>query len=99
MKTPSELWRFCPRLCNSNPPVWEYPENAWTFKVDCQGTVDIVGRRWRIGKTPAEERMHIQPVEERFLVYYCATLVRELDPGLRRSTIVGHLSAKSGANN
>jgi hypothetical protein len=36
--------------------------------------------------------VHIQPVEERYLVYYCATLVRELDPGLRRSTNVERLS-------
>jgi hypothetical protein len=55
--------------------------------------VDIAGCRWRIGKTLAGERVHIQPVEERFLVYYCATLVRELDPALRRSMIVERLSA------
>ncbi len=94
MKTPSELWRPSPRQYNSCPPAWEYPEGAWTLKVDCQGTVDIEGRRWRIGKTLAGERVHIQPVEQRFLVYYCATLVRELDPALRRSTIIERLSAE-----
>jgi hypothetical protein len=64
------------------------------LKVDCQGTIDIQDRRWRIGKTLAGERVHIQPVEERFLVYFCNTLVRELDPALRRSTIVERLSAE-----
>jgi hypothetical protein len=32
--------------------------------------------------------------KQRFLIYYCATLVRELDPALRRSTIVERLSAE-----
>jgi hypothetical protein len=30
----------------------------------------------------------IQPVEERLLVYFCSTLVREIDPSIQRSTIV-----------
>ena len=88
MQTPAQLWHPSPRRYNPCPPAWEYPEGAWTLKVDCQGTIDIAGRRWRIGKTLSGERVHIQPVEQRFLVYYCATLVRELDPAMKRSTIV-----------
>jgi transposase InsO family protein len=88
MQTPAQLWQPSPRRYNPAPPTWEYPQGAWTLKVDCQGTVDIAGRRWRIGKTLAGERVHIQPVEERYLVYYCNTLVRELDPPRKRSTIV-----------
>jgi hypothetical protein len=30
----------------------------------------------------------IQPIEHRFLVYYCNTLVRELDPSMKHSTVV-----------
>jgi transposase InsO family protein len=88
MKTPAELWQPSSRRYNPCPPKWEYPEGAWTLKVDCQGTIDIGGRRWRIGKTLAGERVLIQPVEQRFLVFFCATLVRELDPSMKRSTIV-----------
>jgi transposase InsO family protein len=88
MRTPAELWQPSPRPYNPCPPPWEYPADAWTLKVDCQGTIDIKDQRWRIGKTLAGERVLIQPVEERFLVYYCNTLVRELDPSMKRSTIV-----------
>jgi transposase InsO family protein len=88
MRTPASVWRPSPRRYDPNPPPWEYPQGAWTLKVDCQGTVDLKGRRWRIGKTLAGERVLIQPIEERYLVYYCATLVRELDPAMERSTIV-----------
>jgi transposase InsO family protein len=88
MQTPSQLWRPSPRPYNPCPPPWQYPEGAWTLKVDCQGTIDISHRRWRIGKTLAGERVMIQPVEHRFLIFYCNTLVRELDPTMKRSTIV-----------
>ena len=58
------------------------------LKVDCQGTVDLHGRRYRIGKSLAGERVMIQPVDERFLIFFCSTLVREIDPSIQRSTIV-----------
>jgi hypothetical protein len=76
------------RRYDPDPPPWEYPEGAWTLKVDCQGTVDLHGQRWRIGKTLAGERVMIQPVEDRFLVFFCSTPVREIDPATQRSTIV-----------
>jgi transposase InsO family protein len=88
MQTPAQLWQPSPRLYNPCPPSWEYPEGAWTLKVDCQGTLDIQGKRWRIGKNLAGERVRIQPVEQRYLVFYCNTPVRELDPAMKRSTIV-----------
>jgi transposase InsO family protein len=94
MKTPSELWRPSARLYNPCPPTWEYPQGAWTLKVDCQGKIDIRNQRWRIGKNLAGERVMIQPVEERYLIFYCNTLVRELDPALKRSTIVERFNAQ-----
>ena len=88
MRTPASLWQPSPKRYNPNPPPWEYPEGAWVLKVDCQGTIDLHRRRWRIGKTLAGEQVMIQPVEQRFLVFFCATLVREIDPSIQSSTIV-----------
>jgi transposase InsO family protein len=88
MQTPAQLWKPSPRRYNPCPPPWQYPEGAWTLKIDCQGTIDIKDRRWRIGKALAGERVLIQPIEHRFLVYYCNTLVRELDPAMKHSTVV-----------
>ncbi len=87
MKTPASMWRPSSRRYNPNPSPWQYPENAWTLKVDCQGTIDLKGIRWRIGKTLAGERVMIQPLEQRWLIFYCSTLVREIDPQAQRSTI------------
>ena len=88
MQTPASRWTPSPRPYNPHPAPWQYPEGAWLLKVDCQGTVDIHGRRSRIGKTLAGEYVMIQPVEARFLVFYCSTLVREIEPAIERSTIV-----------
>jgi putative transposase len=88
MKTPASVWQPSSRQYHPNPPPWVYPAGARTLKVDCQGTIDLKGQRWRIGKTLAGERVLIQQVEQRWLVFYCSTLVREIDPQAQRSTIV-----------
>ena len=88
MQTPASVWRKSERRYDPHPPPWEYPEGAWVLKVDCQGTLDLNGRRWRIARTLAGERVMIQPVEQRCLVFYCSTLVREIDPAIQRSTII-----------
>ena len=90
MQTPASIWRKSERRYDPHPPPWEYPEGAWTLKVDCQGTVDLHGQRWRIGKTLAGERVMIQPIEDRLLVFFCSTLVREIDPVTQNSTIIEH---------
>jgi transposase InsO family protein len=88
MQTPAARWSKSPRAYNPAPPAWQYPEGAWLLKVDCQGTVDVHGRRWRIGKTLAGERVMIQPIGQRILVFFCSTLVREISPSIQHSTIV-----------
>ena len=88
MQTPGSRWQPSPRPYNSNPPTWAYPEGAWTLKVDNHGTIDIKEQPYRIAKSLIGERVRIVPIEQRYLVYYCNTLIRELDPATKRSTIV-----------
>jgi len=88
MQTPASRWQPSPRRYNPNPPAWEYPQGAWTLKVDIHGTIDIHEQTYRIAKSLIGERVRIVPAEQRFLVYYCNTLLRELDPATRRATIV-----------
>ena len=61
MRTPATLWRKSQRRYDPNPPEWQYPQGTRTLKVDCQGTIDIKGQRYRIGKTLAGERVLLQP--------------------------------------
>jgi len=88
MQTPASRWQPSPRPYNPNPPAWEYPEGAWTLKIDSHGTIDIHDQSYPIAKSLIGERVRIVSVEERYLVYYCNTLIRELDPATKRSTII-----------
>jgi hypothetical protein len=88
MQTPTSRWQPSPRSYNPNPPAWQYPQDAWTLKIDNHGTIDIREQPYRISKALIGERVRILPVEQRFLVYYCNTLIGEIDPETRRSAII-----------
>ena len=88
MRTPATLWRPSPRRYVPNPPRWEYPQGSWVLKVDSKGAVRIHGKKWNVGKALNGEWVQIVKAEERMMVFYCTTLIRELDPGIQRSTIV-----------
>ena len=88
MLTPATRWRPSLRRYDPKPPRWEYPEGAWVLKVDSQGKLDIKDQKWRISKALSGESVQVVRVEDRLLVFYCATLVRELHPSIHRSTIV-----------
>ncbi len=88
MKTPASVWQPSQRAYDPHPPAWLYPEGAWTLKIDCQGKIEVAGRSWKIGRALSGERVRIQPTQGRLLVYFCSTLIRELDPVIQRSTMV-----------
>ncbi len=90
MRTPASVWRPSRRRYDPQPPQWEYPPGAWVLKVDPQGKVEVKGWKWKISKALAGEWVRLVVIEERVLVYYCATLFREIDLRLQCSTIVEH---------
>jgi transposase InsO family protein len=88
MQTPASVWRKSLRRYDPCPPRWEYPAGAKVLKVDCQGKLDLEGHRWKISRALCGERVQLERVEQRVLVYYCRTLIRELDLDHQRSTAV-----------
>jgi transposase InsO family protein len=88
MQTPATRWRPSPIRYDPKPPRWEYPEGAWVLKVDSQGKLDIKDQKWRISKALSGESVQVVRIEDRLLVFFCATLVRELHPAIHRSMIV-----------
>jgi len=88
MQTPASRWSPSPRRYDSNPPRWHYPEGAWVLKVDCQGKLEIRNTKWRIGRALAGQWVQVLEVDQRLQVYYCNTLIRELEPSIHRATIV-----------
>lgn len=88
MQTPATRWRCSERRYQANPPAWEYPTGSWVLKVDCEGKITLKGENRLISRALSGERVRLIMIEGRVLVYYCRTLVREIDLGSQRSTMV-----------
>jgi hypothetical protein len=88
METPASRWQPSSRRYDPQPPRWEYPEGSWVLQVDCQGKLDLAGKKRIIGRALSGERVRLLQVEHRLQVYYCNTLIRELDLEIQRSTMV-----------
>ena len=88
MKTPAAVWSKSGRGYQANPPAWEYEPGAVVRKLAPQGQLNLEGRRWEISRALAGEWVQLVRVERRILVYYCRSVVRELDLPTQRSTAV-----------
>lgn len=95
MKTPANVWKKSERHYDPNPPRWEYPAGAKVLKLDGQGKMDAYGIRWAISRALRGERVQLERVGSRVLVYYCRTLIRELDLEKRHSVAVERYRARS----
>ena len=81
MQTPASRWRPSVRRYDPNPPRWEYPAGGRVLKVDSQGKLTLARRNWNISDALAGEWVEVVPVGNRLQVYYCSTLIREIDLG------------------
>ena len=88
MKTPASVWQRSARCYEANPAGWEYESGAEVQRLSSAGQLRVEGRRWEISNALAGERVQLLRIGERILVYYCRSLVRELDPLHQRSTAV-----------
>jgi transposase InsO family protein len=88
MQTPASRWRPSVRRYEPNPSRWEYPAGARVLKVDSQGKLTLAGKNWSISDALAGEWVQVLQLEQRLQVYYCTTLIREIDLGIQRSTMV-----------
>jgi transposase InsO family protein len=85
MQTPDTVWRKSDRSYETNPLSWEYEPGSEVVKVAGNGQIWIEGRRWEISRALAGEWVQLIRLEQRILVYYCRSLVRELDQLSHRS--------------
>ena len=88
MRSPVSLWQPSPRAYDPNPPTWEYGEAAELRKVNSDGDIYINDFPWKVSKALRRERVQIQRLDQRILVFFCNTLVREIDLCAQRSTAV-----------
>jgi transposase InsO family protein len=88
MKTPATVWQKSARRYVTQPPTWEYEVGAEVYRVSKVGRLQLQGRTWEISRALAGEWVRIERLDGRVLVYYCRSLVRELDLVTQRSTAV-----------
>jgi len=79
MKTPASVWRPSARHYDPSPPEWEYERGSEVLRLGPHGQLKLAGRWWQVCEALAGEVVKLERVEERMLVYYCQTLVREID--------------------
>jgi transposase InsO family protein len=88
MRTPASLWRPSARTYDPNPQAWDYGTGAELRKVGGQGHIYIGDRRWRVSQALASHTVRLERIDQRVLVYFCRTLVQEIDLSGERSTAV-----------
>ena len=98
MRTPASLWHLSPRVYDPQPPRWEYPAGARVRRLDHDGKLKAYGRNWNISQALRREWVQLVRLQDRVLVYYCRTLVRELDLAIQRSTAVERWITDSVSN-
>ena len=79
MKTPASIWKKSERRYDPHPPAWQYAPGARVLKLDGQGKMDAYGRSWGISRALCGQRVQLERIDQRALVFYCRTLIRELD--------------------
>jgi transposase InsO family protein len=88
MRTPASVWRKSDRRYEANPPRWEYAAEAEVRRIGSYGHLYVDGIRWDLSRALAGQWVELVRVESRILVYYCRTVICELDTEMHRSTAV-----------
>jgi len=79
MKTPASLWAPSPRAYQPHPPEWQYAKGAEVHRLEPGGQLKLDGRRWQLCGPLSGELVQVIRIEQRALVFYRRTLLRELD--------------------
>lgn len=88
MKTPASVWHKSEKRYETNRAEWPYPDGAELHRLESAGQIALAGRRWQVAGPLAGETVQLVRIEQRGLVFFRNTLVRELDLAGQGSTMV-----------
>jgi hypothetical protein len=88
MKTPASLWHKSQKPYEKERPEWVYPAGAELARLESTGQITLAGRRWQVAGTLAGQQVQLIRIDQRVLVFFCNTLIRELDLAGQGSTMV-----------
>ncbi len=79
MRTPASLWQPSPRAYDPNPPAWDYGQGAELRQVNSDGDLYLEQRKWPLAMALRLETVELKRVDQRILVFFCHTLIREIN--------------------
>jgi transposase InsO family protein len=88
MIPPAKVWTPSKRKYDPTPAEWEYPQGAVLRKVDADGKLQLDGQQWHLSRALRRQWVQVVSVEHRALIYYCNSVVRELDLNANKSVLV-----------
>jgi transposase InsO family protein len=91
MDVPAHFWQPSPRPFQENPEPWSYDPGAELRRVTEGGHLTIDSQQFPISRALRGESVELIRVDRRLLVYYCKTLIREIDLVSGRSLAVAEL--------
>ena len=77
--TPVSRWHPSARGLQSAPPEWDYPDGMQLVRLAGEGQLGWRGCRWEISNALRRQRVGLELVGDRAIVYFCRTTLRELD--------------------
>jgi transposase InsO family protein len=79
MAVPAERYQPSPREYRDPPPRWDYERGAEVRKLNSKGCVKYGGERYFVCEALAGEQVAVERLQERVLVRYRRTYVREIE--------------------
>lgn len=79
MTTPASRWSPSARAFQRAPPDWQYPPGMEVLRLAGEGQLGWRGRRWEISNALRHQRIGLELLGDRAIVYFCRTPLRELD--------------------
>jgi hypothetical protein len=88
MDVPAQHWTPSPRCFLQRPKAWDYPEPLHVCKVRENAGIWTQGHWYFISRAFIGENVQLQFLENTVLVWFCRTLIRELNLKTRTSSAV-----------
>jgi transposase InsO family protein len=86
MATPASRWHPSQRVYVANPPSWDYPAGSRLACVRGSGQIAVAHQDYGISRALAGETVQLQEIsQDRLLVFYRCTCVREINLQKRQS--------------
>lgn len=79
MDVPAQHWSPSPRRFDPKPRPWNYHDTAHLRLVRENGSIGLGGRCYFVSRALIGERVQLEFLEDRVVVYFCCTPVREFD--------------------